>query len=75
MVTRTLRFGPSPAGATWVVQREDGAGQTLVCAQEVYEEARSALVRRAFADDGGAVQLLVTVEGGVARVVREVLNR
>ena len=56
MVTWTLRFGPSPAGAAWIVERDDGTGQTLACAPEAYEEARSLLLRRAFADDGEAVE-------------------
>lgn len=71
----TLRFGPSPAGGGWVVEREDGSGPSFVLEPEAYEEARHVLVRRALADGVDAVQFVIAVDAAGRHVVRQVLDR
>lgn len=71
----TLHFGPSPIGLAWVVAQEGGVGQITVCEPEAYEEARHIIVRRALADDVEAVQLVLMLEEGKARILRQVLDR
>jgi len=71
----TLRFGSSPAGLAWVVEREDGAGRITAFEPEAYEQARHVLVRRALADDVDAVLVSVAVDEGTRRIVRQVIDR